>query len=172
MTHKLPKKSRQPPHLHARGTKTMNKTHSTRDEALPSRRTLILNEGAGRERTLARFLPRRAEAILLWANNRAGHQLRSLPVVRGVRVGLHTEPCGCKLQGRDRVKNKAFWQPCQPPAYFPGDVTTDVGLYPWASAFGSVPPTTYGTACDLVEYSIHFQTKRRQNLLGQFGRLA
>lgn len=39
-----------------------------------------------------------------------------------------------------KLKIKAFWQSCQPPAYFPGDVTTDVGLYPWASAFGSVPP--------------------------------
>lgn len=171
MTHKLPKNRRQP-HLHARGTKTMNKTHYTRDEALPFHRTLILDEGAGRERTLTRFLPRLAEAILLWANNRAGYHLSSLPVVRGVWVGLHTEPCGCKLQGRDRVKNKAFWQPCQPPAYFPGDVTTDVGLSPWASAFGRVPPTTYGTACELVGYSIHFQTKTRQNLLGQLGRLA
>lgn len=45
-----------------------------------------------------------------------------------------------KLQGGEQVKNKAFWQPCQPPAYFPGDVTTDVGLSPWVSAFGSVPP--------------------------------
>lgn len=36
-----------------------------------------------------------------------------------------------KLQGGDQVKNKAFWQPCQPPAsYFPGDVTADVGSIP------------------------------------------
>lgn len=73
-----------------------------------------------------------------------------------------------KLQGVDQVKNKAFWQPCQPPAsYFPSDVITDVGLYSWASAFGSVPPTTYRTACALVEYSFHFQTEARGNLLGQ-----
>lgn len=106
MTHKLPKNRRQP-HLHARGTKTMNKTHYTGDEASPFHGTLILNEGAGRGRTLTQFPPRLTEAMPSWANNRAGYNLSSLPVVGGEWVGLHTGPCGCKLQGRDRVKNKA-----------------------------------------------------------------
>lgn len=81
-----------------------------------------------------------------------GNSVGRLIIEQGTTLApcLWSEVCGSvciqthaavKLQGGAQVKNKAFWQPCQPPAsYFPGDVTTDVGLYPWASVFGSVPP--------------------------------
>lgn len=55
-----------------------------------------VQERRGREKALTLFLPRQ---FCLWANNRAGYNLWLLPVVRGVWVGLHTEPCGCQVTG-------------------------------------------------------------------------
>lgn len=109
-----------------------------------------------------------------WANNRVRCNHGPLPVVRGVWVRLTKRPAvDVKLQGGDRVKNKAFWQPCQPPAsYFPDDVSADVGLYPGRrQLLAQWHHYLWNYMCSGIKHSIHFQTKARQNLLGQSERL-
>lgn len=126
-------------------------------------RTLFLNEGAGRKKTPALF------CFVFFTQASRGNSVCGLRR-QSTTIGpcLWSEVCGSvctqshvavKLQGGDQVKNKAFWQPCQLPAYFPGDVTTDVGLYPWAPAFGPIPPTTYAYACALLEYTSIFKPR-------------
>lgn len=60
-----------------------------------------------------------------------------------------------------KLNTRLFWQPCQPLApHFPGDVSTDVGLPPWASAWLR-HATSYGTKPALVENRAHTFKPRR-----------
>lgn len=63
-------------------------------------------------------------------------------MVTGERVGLQKDPLRLSSY-RVEIKLKIWLSGSlgnqQAASYFPGDVTTDVGLYPWASAFGLAP---------------------------------